>query len=376
MQGVIDQAMVDRLLPQIMVMRHESCAPITMYIDSPGGSPQLAGSLWGILACPTQNSSLACRLITVGTNFVASAAADLLAGGDYAISYRESTIHFHGTRQSLTDPLTVETAASLIEHLKGWNDRSAMDLARKSIARVMFLYVTMLGKFNEHRERFGKKKDDLECFTELVALQLSPRAATLMTGAKLKYARYRLLNSYLLQRPEFKENVSSWRWADFEALMLKTVIDFSLQENQDPSWSMREGFSQISEDFVLVASPISRRGDPQLTSLCNTWGGFVLTEEQTLAISQLSDDTAKSEKRLELLTPIFEPLWFYFVALCQVLQEGEFRFSATDAYWLGLIDEVLGTDLPTIRLVLEYQPEPSKQPRSKSSRKGSSRAKP
>lgn len=32
--------------------------------------------------------------------------------------------------------------------------------------------------------------------------------------------------------------------------------------------------------------------------------------------------------------------------------------SADEAYWLGLIDEVIGrTDLPCPRMIVEYQPE-------------------
>ena len=37
-QGVIDQQMVNRLTPEIISLHHKSRDPITVYIDSPGGS--------------------------------------------------------------------------------------------------------------------------------------------------------------------------------------------------------------------------------------------------------------------------------------------------------------------------------------------------
>lgn len=38
--------------------------------------------------------------------------------------------------------------------------------------------------------------------------------------------------------------------------------------------------------------------------------------------------------------------------------------SAVDAYWLGLIDEVVGTDLPCLRLIVEYAPDAPDEPKS------------
>ena len=42
------------------------------------------------------------------------------------------------------------------------------------------------------------------------------------------------------------------------------------------------------------------------------------------------------------------------MALCHVLQSGDYYLTAVDAFWLGLIDEVIGVhDLPTLRLFRE-----------------------
>lgn len=52
------------------------------------------------------------------------------------------------------------------------------------------------------------------------------------------------------------------------------------------------------------------------------------------------------------------------VALCFTFQQGEDEFlSAHDAYWLGLIDEVIGDDsLLHLRTIKERADEPSPEP--------------
>jgi len=51
----------------------------------------------------------------------------------------------------------------------------------------------------------------------------------------------------------------------------------------------------------------------------------------------------------------------FFIALCHALQEGENELTAIDAYWLGLVDEVVGEHLWTIRLMEEFEPDPPEE---------------
>jgi hypothetical protein len=50
------------------------------------------------------------------------------------------------------------------------------------------------------------------------------------------------------------------------------------------------------------------------------------------------------------VSPRLEPLWFLAVSLARTLQEGEFPLNTTEAYWLGLVDEVVGSGLPCLRV--------------------------
>lgn len=48
-----------------------------------------------------------------------------------------------------------------------------------------------------------------------------------------------------------------------------------------------------------------------------------------------------------------EPLWSFSLTLCRELTRGEHPISPEDAWWLGLIDEVLGSPSLTRRPIRE-----------------------
>jgi hypothetical protein len=58
---------------------------------------------------------------------------------------------------------------------------------------------------------------------------------------------------------------------------------------------------------------------------------------------------------------LMESLWHFVYALCKRLQQSENRLSACDAYWLGIVDEVLGTDLSCVREMVENAPQAEQQ---------------
>lgn len=89
----IDQDLLDRLTPRIVTLQSASRDPISVYIDSPGGSTLTASVLDRLLRASNQDFARPCRIITVVTSTAASAAADLLSSGDYAIAYQGSTVY-------------------------------------------------------------------------------------------------------------------------------------------------------------------------------------------------------------------------------------------------------------------------------------------
>jgi ATP-dependent Clp protease protease subunit len=114
--GEIDDALVESLTAPICRLRSESSDPITVYINSPGGFIQNAEQIRHLLKAPTQEGEV-CRTITVATAKADSAAAGLLALGDYAIAYPNARVHCHGARLASRE-ITSQRALDLAQSLK------------------------------------------------------------------------------------------------------------------------------------------------------------------------------------------------------------------------------------------------------------------
>src|SRR5688500_5078364 len=91
---VINEQLVRKLTPVILKLRQESNEPITVAINSPGGSLASLDTILGLLQGPTQFSNT-CSIITVVTNKAYSAAANLLALGSYSLALQHSNVLFH-----------------------------------------------------------------------------------------------------------------------------------------------------------------------------------------------------------------------------------------------------------------------------------------
>jgi ATP-dependent protease ClpP protease subunit len=362
--GLIDQGLLDRLTPRIVAICSESREPITVYIDSHGGSVASGESILRLLQSTDQDGSPACHLITVVTGRAASAAADLLSSGDYAIAYPESNILYHGVRTSLNDPVTVELASFITESLKLSNDRYAMTLAKKSEVRFMFRFFALRPEFPAYRTKVGDANlTDLQCFLGLVGEKISHKASKIVGQAWQRYERYNALLDHVFKiGTKGKKSVFSGgrTAAQMESVMLRAIIQFELKNNKDDStWTFRDrGLVRVNDDFFLLQEYFASAFSDQFRQLCERWGKFVLSEADIAELGQLPENE-RNERKLAKLRPHFQPAWSFLVALCHALQEGENELAALDAFWLGLIDEVLGQpNLPLTRYFAEYQPDP------------------
>jgi ATP-dependent protease ClpP protease subunit len=190
-QGVIDQQLVNRLTSRIIFLQSQSREPLTIFIDSPGGHVASMETILKLLKASNQDFAPACRLITVVTSRAASAAADLLSSGDYAIAYPDSTLLYHGIRMSQSErPLTAEVTSLLANMLRMSNDSYAMELARKIEFRFMFRFVSSKNNFDEIRTNNQQPMSDLECFLAFITDKLSPSAKKVLETAQKRYRRY------------------------------------------------------------------------------------------------------------------------------------------------------------------------------------------
>jgi len=360
--GLIDQALLDRLTPKIIELCAESREPITVYIDSPGGSVAVAEGMLRLLQSTNQDGASACRLITVSTGRAASAAADLLSSGDYAISYPDCNILYHGVRTSLNNPVTVELASLLSESLKLSNDRYAMTLARKSEVRFMFRYFALQSDFAGYRTKMNDATiTDLNCFLGMVKEKVSSGAEKIVNQSLKRYERYNALLDHVFKiaMKSGKKNIFTPDGSVpvMESAMLRAIIQFELKNNKDDeTWTFRDrGLVRVNDDFFLLQEYFNSAFSEQFRQLCERWSKFVLTPAEIAELEQ-TPEPERTEKKLQKLRPHFQPAWSFLVALCHALQEGENELSALDAFWFGLIDEVLGqTALPLRRYFAEYQ---------------------
>jgi hypothetical protein len=204
----------------------------------------------------------------------------------------------------------------------------------------MFRYVSLMPQFEECRKSHSSGMEDLDCFLTILSEKLSPKAAKVLSQAQKRHERYNSLLYHVLKvavrSKRFNASLSS---AAMEALIIKAIVAFELKSNKNNSdWTFREsGVTRLNDDFFLVQEYISSSQSKQFKQICDRWGDFVLTSQETEELKGVSD-AERPVKKLEKVKPHFQPLWSFFVALCHALQEGENELNARDAFWLGLID--------------------------------------
>lgn len=395
LSGEINQEKLDKLTPEILRLSSTSHTPITLYIDSPGGSTYSANILYRLLKARDQDGE-ASKLITVCTGVASSAAADLLSAGDYSLAYPHARVLYHGTRQVYDRAITTETAADMAEYLKQTNEGFALTLANRSIDRFIFRFLRLRDEFSEVRSAINPEWQDMDCLTFVLGTKLSSAVSTIPQRALKKHKRNKELTEFVFSEPIFPEPPTpvaeeqannsvvadlaasteaqadssgsepqpptkepaekEERIADIEARILTAILKFELEKNQDENWSFADaGILQIQEDFVLLRDYNSPRHTDQLRWLAARWGAFFLDEDERAELEKV-----KTEERpdwlLDKTKNQLHPLWYYFVSICRALQEGENYLSAQDAYWLGLIDEIIGfseRQFPSYRALVE-----------------------
>jgi hypothetical protein len=359
--GQIDDALVSRLTPQILRLQSANRLPISVYLDSPGGSVSSMETILRLLNLTDQDSSGPCNIVTAVTTRAASAAADLLSSGDYALAFPNSSILYHGLRTFEKNPLTLEVTSMLANALRVSNDYYAMALARKIEDRFSFRYVTVRSEFDKFRkDKAAPSMSDLDCFVEIISTKLSDGAKKVWTKAKERHGRYRDLVDTVLKRKS-AATIAKQSVAELEADHIKAIVAFELKNNKkNPKWSFRtEGLGRLADDFFLLNEYVTTYSSDRLKRWCTSFGRWTLPTKEAEEIDAIQDDKERSEKLVAKVRPILQPIWSFFVALCHALQEGENELTAIDAYWLGLVDEVVGeSSLWTMRDLAEVQPDP------------------
>jgi ATP-dependent protease ClpP protease subunit len=346
LSGKITQETAYHLCPRIKELRAASGDPITLYIDSPGGSAAVAEGIRFLIKAPDQDGRR-CRLITVVTGTAASAAADLLALGDYAIAEPQADILYHGSRQALDQVLTFEGASSVVANLQEANERLALRLARSSFRRIIWRVVQL----KEPIEKFRSGPEGLEELIHALTAKFSPANALLLREAvarqKALYEVKAAADSYLKRL----KNVEQLPGKRLEPELLRAIVNYRSLMHKDDDWLLsRTGMQEVVSDFNLIHDYASQTKD--MDALLEVYGSLFLTPAQSAEFK----GKTKEEQKIFLeshASDKLEVLWYFIVSLCRLLQTRDYQLTAEEAYWMGVVDEVSGSGLQSDREMIE-----------------------
>lgn len=354
--GDLTDEMVSTLAHEILRLRaDDNISPITVFINSNGGAMRCLDYIFGLLTSKAATGKRP-RLITVAIGNAKSAAATLLALGDYAIAYPKSAIHFHGVRYGEVEDVTMETASSMAAQLESKNRATASLLARAGTIRLAFHYARLKNDFPKIRIDPNKQDlSEIECFAICLKSKLSSSGDRIVDKALERWQSLDALTEIVARAAK-----SGKKGLEFEAAVLNAVIEHEVEKNKPNNWSLdSNGVFQIASDYLLLRDYDLGKHVQLIQTIFERFShAFFDNEEikQMVAAKEKgqTDDSVKqiADKRIQ---HTIKPFCYFTSSIWQSLQEEENPLSPRDAYWLGCVDEVYDTKLPCLRDVVESQ---------------------
>ncbi len=358
--------LLQQLTPVINKLRLGSTDPITVYLDSPGGNPAISERLKRLLKAPDQDGKSR-RIITVATNDVASAAADLLIAGDYAIAYDHAEILVHGTR--MTRPtVTNEEAQMLAQALNISNSIYAQRLAEIAVFNLAFLARTFSadvaaenapGGFVDQFEKIGK----LGAF---IRGNLSESNQGIVTSVLNDLRSYQQLATHLYTK---LENVPEGIERDVQTL--KLIVDWKFEQLRgNPDAAIDENFLlRVQRSYFDYLRFEHKLFDRTFNRVYEEIAVNLMSPDQQAEHAKLPPKDQRGFLNKHAFWE-FYPIYLFSTMLAHRLQSGENNLTAHDAYYLGLINEVVGSSLPCMRDAEELgDPELPLEPSGEGTRK-------
>lgn len=393
----IDDALVKELTPLVLKMKQESSQPITVGIDSPGGSIAAVQSLLSLLKSPDQDGR-STPIYTVSTNRAYSAAASLLAFGDYSVAFPHSRILYHDVRYSGIDDVTPSKALKTARELERGNVAFALRLAHHIRGRLIWVYLDLMPRFKDVRTHYASfTKDYDEAFKEflpqkkgktktvdIVAFSLALfNKLSSPADKEIAIQALKLVNSWM-EIESIERKLSTKKPKGGKSLSLVQGIDELVTEihgmetegktpSKSPAIEAAGGLTESArEDVKLLLEVLARRfatdkdlriSDEGLDMIVEDFSFIrdIRSNQHIHAITKMMIDhgplffdrlimdkirnAKNSAARRKILDPFYPQariLWYYIVLVCRCLCRGDHLLSPGDAQLLGLVDEVLG----------------------------------
>ena len=368
----LTDSLVRRLTPSILKYRQESANPITVGIDSPGGSLAALDTLLGLLTGPAQNRNRG-NIVTVTTNRAYSAAANLLAFGDYSVALSHSKILCHDVRYSEVENVTPSKAMDIAKSLQATNDRFALRLANEIIQRLIWVFIDVEEKVPEVTSKWPKKLAkyrsylgaaanpitdvhfvDIASFATVLYAKLSPENDALIDSVMERLGKWVILSNLAKASPTFREKGSRIPGLLDGAKHLHKALSYN-------SESLDASENDLKLFFTLLVAELNEKNKKFRTNLDEATRNFFLIESmsdekhrhsamrlmlrnEVIFFGQSVKDL-EDEERSKLVAsalPYAQLFWLFCVSLCRELFEGEHVLTPRDAQMLGLVDEIAG----------------------------------
>jgi hypothetical protein len=185
----------------------------------------------------------------------------------------------------------------------------------------------------------------------VIAANVAPEHGALVQNAVDSVERITKLFDYV----KAKSSTSKGEQINTDSDLLKMIVDFEASDLLDRKSKGENigGFSKkeiaaIYEDFISIKELLSGLYFEQTKVLCHLKGHYFLTIDEVKELKTIEPEARESFLLGKTAGRVF-PLWYLVVSLCRLLQQGENTFTAHDAWYFGLIDEVAGSDLPSLR---------------------------
>jgi ATP-dependent protease ClpP protease subunit len=341
--GEFNDELANKLLPTIARLRKapHGQEPVTVFINSPGGDMRVLEILDGALNCQDQDGHTI-PVVTVVMGNAFSAAADLLVYGDYAIAYPHSTIYFHGVRYGEVRQITAERARRTTEDLRRSNLEVAYKLARCMMPRIVHRYAILKNKFGRLRKgSHDENSHQLECFVQAIKPKVES-ATYLKIHAAMEHLRTaRSLSKSIIPAARLK---SRNRPVKQDEKVLCALVRHVVEKNAGTEWRLDEdGVSAVVNDYLILIDYQFGQHRMGIRPILLSFGVEFLTKGEYEKFCKIpSSDPTKQERFLgEKAFPKLQLFWYFSVLLCRNLLQGENPISAEDAYWIGVVDEVV-----------------------------------
>ncbi len=372
--GEIDEGLVLRVSREILLLHHASEEPITVFIDSAGGAAACAATIAGLLRNSGPQGN--CRRInTVATGRACSAAACLLAMGDYIAAYPHSHIFFHGF-QARPETVTAESAIDLQKELVSDNLTAARQLASTVFDRWLSVYSKLQKEIEDARAQLkdlseydllvGENTIDLPCFVLALSQHVGKPYDVLLQECLDRTAVFYSIVAEYRKTVESPKQLAASVVAALKAarrdkerkLQIRRqvhLLDVLLANRlaRDEEWLLdEEDFVALGQSFRDLQTVADGFFQDELLDQLAQYCNLFMPEKDREFFTRHKEKDLDDPKVAKAMDDIvgrahakIEPLWAFTVTFCRQLNIGDNPVSPADAWWLGLIDEVIGTPL-------------------------------